>query len=76
MAKVVRKSLVGLIRTYGYAVSPLFGPSCRYHPSCSQYAAQAIEAHGIIRGGWLALKRLGRCHPWHDGGFDPVPDKD
>jgi putative membrane protein insertion efficiency factor len=48
-------------------------PRCRFHPSCSQYALEALTAHGAARGGWLAMKRVGRCHPWHDGGLDPVP---
>jgi uncharacterized protein len=49
-------------------------PRCRFHPSCSQYALEAVELHGATRGGWLAVRRLGRCHPWHPGGLDPVPD--
>jgi putative membrane protein insertion efficiency factor len=64
-----------LIRIYQWTVSPLLGPRCRFHPSCSNYALGAIERFGILRGGWLTLKRLGRCHPWHPGGFDPVPAK-
>ena len=66
--------VLGIIRFWGYAISPLFPPSCRYHPSCSRYAIQAIHTHGICRGVLLAVKRIGRCHPWCDGGFDPVPD--
>ncbi len=62
-----------LIRIYQWTLSPLIGPACRFYPSCSQYAHQAILRFGLLRGGWLALKRLGRCHPWHPGGFDPVP---
>jgi putative membrane protein insertion efficiency factor len=62
-----------LIRAYQLAVSPLLGPHCRFHPSCSQYALDAIAAHGTLRGGALALRRLARCHPWHPGGYDPVP---
>jgi putative membrane protein insertion efficiency factor len=62
-----------LIRGYQCAISPLLGPRCRFHPTCSQYALQAIHRHGTLRGGWLAMKRIGRCHPWHPGGFDPVP---
>jgi putative membrane protein insertion efficiency factor len=61
------------IRLYRYFISPLLGPSCRFHPSCSQYAEEAISRHGVLRGSWLAVKRLGKCHPWHEGGIDPVP---
>ncbi len=62
-----------LIRIYQWTVSPLLGPTCRFHPSCSNYALEAINRFGMFRGGWLTVKRLGRCHPWHPGGFDPVP---
>jgi putative membrane protein insertion efficiency factor len=64
---------VGLIRIYQWGISPWFGPRCRYTPSCSQYALEAFQKHGIIKGGWLALKRIGRCHPWGGHGHDPVP---
>jgi uncharacterized protein len=62
-----------LIRLYQWTVSPLLGPACRFHPSCSQYALEALLRFGVLRGSVLALKRLARCHPWHPGGFDPVP---
>jgi uncharacterized protein len=62
-----------LIRLYQWTVSPLLGPACRFYPSCSQYALQAVLRFGVFRGGWLSLARLSRCHPWHPGGFDPVP---
>jgi putative membrane protein insertion efficiency factor len=65
--------LLALIRAYRYALSPWWGRACRYTPTCSEYAAEAIERHGALRGTWLALRRIGRCHPWHAGGFDPVP---
>src|SRR5258707_1334704 len=65
-----------LIRIYQWTVSPLLGPTCRFHPSCSNYALEAINRFGMLRGGWLTVKRLGRCHPWHPGGFDPVPRTD
>jgi putative membrane protein insertion efficiency factor len=62
-----------LIRLYQWTVSPLLGARCRFYPSCSQYALDAITRFGVLRGVWLALRRLSRCHPWHEGGFDPVP---
>jgi uncharacterized protein len=62
-----------LIRIYQWTLSPLLGPRCRFYPSCSQYALEAIERFGLVKGGWLAVARLARCHPWHAGGFDPVP---
>jgi len=62
-----------LIRLYQWTVSPLLGPRCRFYPSCSQYALEAIQRFGVLQGGWLAARRLGRCHPWQPGGFDPVP---
>lgn len=65
--------LVGAIGVYRRFVSPLLRPSCRFHPSCSAYAVEAIELHGAIRGTWLGVKRIGRCQPFHAGGFDPVP---
>lgn len=69
----MRQVLSVLIRAYQYAVSPLFVQSCRFYPSCSAYALEALERHGSLRGAWLAVKRLLRCHPWHPGGCDPVP---
>ena len=65
--------LRGLIRLYQLFVSPLLGPQCRYWPSCSDYAAEAIATHGALGGSWLALRRLLRCHPWGGSGYDPVP---
>lgn len=61
------------IRVYRVAISPYLGRSCRYHPSCSEYAQEALTRHGLIRGVLLSVRRVGRCHPWHPGGFDPVP---
>ena len=63
----------GLIRFYQIAISPFIGNNCRFYPSCSQYAITALEKHGILRGTWLALRRISRCHPWSEGGFDYVP---
>jgi putative membrane protein insertion efficiency factor len=61
------------LRAYQYAVSPLLGRNCRFYPSCSEYAQEAVQKYGTLRGGWLTLKRLARCHPFHPGGVDPVP---
>jgi uncharacterized protein len=69
----MRHLAVALIRLYQWTVSPLLGPRCRFYPSCSQYALEAIRRFGLLRGGWLGLVRLARCHPWQRGGFDPVP---
>ncbi|MEZ5585031.1 MAG: membrane protein insertion efficiency factor YidD [Candidatus Competibacteraceae bacterium] len=67
------KILTGVLRIYQWFISPLLGPHCRFHPTCSQYAIEAIAQQGPARGSWLALKRVLRCHPWHPGGIDPVP---
>lgn len=67
------KLLLGLIRFYQYAVSPLIPPRCRYVPTCSQYAVEAVKKHGALKGGLLAAKRAARCHPWSGSGHDPVP---
>ncbi|MCB1770166.1 MAG: membrane protein insertion efficiency factor YidD [Candidatus Competibacteraceae bacterium] len=70
----MRAILIALIRVYQLFVSPLLGNHCRFYPSCSQYAREAVEQYGVLRGGWLAIQRLSRCHPWHPGGVDPVPE--
>lgn len=69
----MRNLALGLIKVYRYAISPLMASHCRFYPSCSCYAQDAIENHGLLRGGWLSAKRLGRCNPWGAGGYDPVP---
>ena len=66
--------LLLLIIIYRYTLSPMIGNQCRYHPTCSYYAEEAIKKYGAIRGSFLAAKRILRCHPWHEGGFDPVPE--
>ncbi|HTD72501.1 MAG TPA: membrane protein insertion efficiency factor YidD [Steroidobacteraceae bacterium] len=69
-----RKLLMWIIRGYQLGISPMLGPRCRFYPSCSCYAHTAIERYGVLRGGWLGIKRLLRCHPFREGGYDPVPD--
>ena len=68
-----RRLLAALIRAYQRFLSPTLPPSCRFHPSCSQYALEAVTRYGALKGSWLAARRLARCHPFHPGGFDPVP---
>lgn len=69
----MRRLAIGVIRIYQLIISPFLGPACRYDPSCSRYATEAIEKYGLLRGGWMGIKRLFRCHPLHAGGYDPVP---
>lgn len=66
--------LQAVVRGYRYFLSPLLAPACRFHPSCSVYAEEALQRHGVLRGGWLSARRICRCGPWHPGGVDPVPD--
>jgi len=75
MKKVLIFPLVLLIKVYQFVISPLTPATCRYQPTCSHYAKEALEKHGLLRGGWLALKRILSCHPWGGSGYDPVPDK-
>jgi putative membrane protein insertion efficiency factor len=70
---LMQRLLIGLIRIYQVALSPFVGNQCRFTPTCSQYAREAVERHGALKGAWMAIKRVFRCHPWHPGGHDPVP---
>jgi putative membrane protein insertion efficiency factor len=72
----VARVLIGAVRVYQRWISPALPPTCRFYPSCSAYALEAVQVHGAARGTWLAVRRLLRCHPWHPGGVDPVPPRD
>ncbi|WP_082731912.1 membrane protein insertion efficiency factor YidD [Sporosarcina sp. HYO08] len=67
--------LIFLIKFYQKAISPMKPPTCRFYPTCSRYGVDALEKHGALKGSWLTLKRVSKCHPFHEGGFDPVPDR-
>ena len=75
LGKLFAWPLLGLVWLYRLLISPWLGNNCRYQPSCSQYALDALRLHGAFRGSWLAAKRIGRCHPWGGSGYDPVPEK-
>ena len=70
---MIRRFFVVLIKGYSYLISPFMGNNCRYTPTCSAYTQEAVEIHGVFKGLWLGIKRISRCHPWHEGGYDPVP---
>lgn len=70
----MKRVLIGVIRCYQLFLSPMLGSNCRYYPSCSHYTQEALQKHGALRGSWLGLKRISRCHPWHEGGVDLVPE--
>ncbi|HVN41718.1 MAG TPA: membrane protein insertion efficiency factor YidD [Steroidobacteraceae bacterium] len=70
----MRTLLIALIQLYRWFVSPLLGQNCRFYPTCSCYAQESLARHGVLRGSWLAARRICRCHPWNPGGYDPVPD--
>jgi uncharacterized protein len=65
--------LIWLVKAYQFGLSPMLGSNCRFTPTCSRYAIEVLQAHGALRGSWLALRRVLRCHPWHPGGHDPIP---
>ena len=73
MQNPIKYLLVSFVKFYQYCISPLTPASCRYSPTCSQYAVEALQKHGVLKGGWLTLKRILRCHPWGGHGYDPVP---
>jgi putative membrane protein insertion efficiency factor len=75
MSMFLRRLVLFPIRVYQYCISPLLPPSCRFYPTCSAYAVEAIMVHGVLRGSWLTLRRLARCHPWGGSGYDPVPPR-
>lgn len=75
MRDLSKKIVLRLLQVYQVSVSPFFGPACRFEPSCSHYTAEAIEAFGLGRGSWLAIRRVARCHPLADSGYDPVPER-
>ena len=75
-SKIISQPFILLVRFYQGAISPLLPSSCRYTPTCSHYTIEALQKHGLFKGGWLAVKRIGSCHPWGGEGYDPVPDKD
>lgn len=72
----MRKCLLIIIRVYQKLISPFLGSNCRFYPTCSQYTHTSIERFGVVKGGWLGLKRISKCHPFHEGGVDMVPEKD
>ncbi|MDP3511561.1 MAG: membrane protein insertion efficiency factor YidD [Sulfuritalea sp.] len=73
MRSLLVQPLLLLIRAYQLAISPMLGNRCRFYPSCSEYSMEALRRHGLFRGLWLSVRRVGRCHPWHPGGYDPTP---
>jgi putative membrane protein insertion efficiency factor len=70
----MKKIVIGIIKIYQKVISPLTPPSCRFYPTCSHYGIEAVEKHGALKGSWLAVRRISKCHPFHEGGFDPVPE--
>ena len=76
LGRLLAWPLLGLVALYRVTISPWLGANCRFEPSCSAYAMEALRAHGAFRGTWLTIRRIGRCHPWGGSGYDPVPDKE
>ncbi len=72
----MKKILIGSIKLYQKVISPLTPPSCRFYTTCSHYWIEAVDMHGALKGSWLAVRRISKCHPFHEGGFDPVPEND
>jgi uncharacterized protein len=75
MVCMLKKIMIGFIRFYQIVISPLKPPTCRFYPTCSHYGLESVKRFGALKGGWLAVKRIIKCHPFHPGGFDPVPEK-
>ncbi|MEH6906446.1 MULTISPECIES: membrane protein insertion efficiency factor YidD [Neobacillus] len=73
---MLKKAFLAIIRFYQIVISPLKPPTCRFYPTCSHYGLEAIQRFGALKGGWLTIKRIAKCHPFHPGGLDPVPEKD
>jgi len=73
VAQILSLPFIALIKLYQWIISPILGPKCRFTPSCSQYAVEALRKHGVLKGLWLTIRRLSRCHPWGGHGYDPVP---
>ena len=73
VSRLLAKPLIGLVKLYRLAISPWLGGNCRFQPTCSTYAIEALQIHGVFRGTWLAARRISRCHPWGGSGYDPVP---
>jgi len=73
LLQILSLPFIALIKLYQWIISPILGPKCRFTPSCSHYAIQALKKHGLVKGLWLAMKRISRCHPWGGSGYDPVP---